>query len=126
MYAGRKHQLRIHCARSLSAPILGDERYGMTRGTIQRKILADLKLNVHEEAWARQQNLPSQDACISRTHVQQGSSLLSLSKLSVMPLQLHSHTLCLQKTRQQAVNVTAEPSNGITALMHLYGWQGTC
>ena len=98
----------------------------MTRGTIQRKILADLKLNVHEEAWARQQNLPSQDACISRTHVQQGSSLLSLSKLSVMPLQLHSHTLCLQKTRQQAVNVTAEPSNGITALMHLYGWQGTC
>jgi 23S rRNA-/tRNA-specific pseudouridylate synthase len=40
--AGRKHQLRIHCARVLSAPILGDARYGMTRNAVQRKVLADL------------------------------------------------------------------------------------
>lgn len=32
--AGRKHQIRIHCAQ-LGAPIVGDSRHGLTRGPAQ-------------------------------------------------------------------------------------------
>ena len=31
---GRKHQLRLHCAHELGAPILGDGRYGRARGAL--------------------------------------------------------------------------------------------
>lgn len=34
--AGRKHQLRLHCARHLVAPIVGDERHGTVRSAAQR------------------------------------------------------------------------------------------
>ena len=36
---GRKHQIRIHCARDLNAPIVGDDRYGEIRSSYQRQIL---------------------------------------------------------------------------------------
>ena len=32
--AGRKHQIRIHCAQ-LGAPVVGDSRHGVTRGPAQ-------------------------------------------------------------------------------------------
>lgn len=32
---GRKHQLRVHCARDLAAPIVGDDRYGAVRSSAQ-------------------------------------------------------------------------------------------
>lgn len=34
--AGRKHQLRLHCAGHLGAPIVGDDRHGATRTPAQR------------------------------------------------------------------------------------------
>jgi 23S rRNA pseudouridine955/2504/2580 synthase len=40
---GRKHQLRLHCARSLGAPILGDSRYGAVRAAPQRDALEQLR-----------------------------------------------------------------------------------
>jgi 23S rRNA-/tRNA-specific pseudouridylate synthase len=36
---GRTHQLRIHCASSLAAPILGDSRYGRTRDVVHKELL---------------------------------------------------------------------------------------
>lgn len=36
---GRTHQLRIHCANSLGAPILGDTKYGRTRVGRQQELL---------------------------------------------------------------------------------------
>lgn len=36
---GRTHQLRIHCATSLGAPILGDTKYGRTRAGAQQELL---------------------------------------------------------------------------------------
>lgn len=36
---GRTHQLRIHCATSLGAPILGDRKYGRTRVGAQQELL---------------------------------------------------------------------------------------
>ena len=41
---GRTHQLRIHCATSLGAPILGDTKYGRTRLGPQRDVLDQLGL----------------------------------------------------------------------------------
>jgi 23S rRNA pseudouridine955/2504/2580 synthase len=38
---GRKHQLRLHCARGLGAPIVGDERYGEVRSPAQAAALAE-------------------------------------------------------------------------------------
>ena len=41
---GRTHQLRIHCAKSLGAPILGDSKYGRTRVGGQRDVLDRLSI----------------------------------------------------------------------------------
>eukprot|EP00887_Chlorella_sp_A99_P003729 scaffold7.g3729.t1 len=41
---GRKHQLRLHCARGLGAPIVGDSRYGPARGSAaQQEVLRALR-----------------------------------------------------------------------------------
>jgi 23S rRNA-/tRNA-specific pseudouridylate synthase len=45
---GRKHQLRVHCARSLGAPILGDSRYGAVRSREQREALEQLRRALRE------------------------------------------------------------------------------
>lgn len=42
-YAGRKHQLRLHCAQGLGAPVLGDARYGAVRSAAQEEVLAPLQ-----------------------------------------------------------------------------------
>lgn len=39
---GRKHQLRLHCARVLGCPIVGDTRYGITRSEVQRELSASV------------------------------------------------------------------------------------
>lgn len=36
--AGRKHQLRQHCAEVLGAPVVGDGRYGRTRSPPQQRL----------------------------------------------------------------------------------------
>ncbi len=38
--AGRKHQIRIHCAQQLGAPVVGDSRHGLTRGPAQDALAA--------------------------------------------------------------------------------------
>lgn len=44
----RRHQLRIHCAQGLGAPILGDSKYGHVRSRAQREVLQQLR---DEGAW---------------------------------------------------------------------------
>jgi 23S rRNA pseudouridine955/2504/2580 synthase len=49
---GRTHQLRVHCATGLKAPILGDRKYGQADGiapfaTVIRKSLISRKLFLH-------------------------------------------------------------------------------
>lgn len=131
--AGRKHQLRIHCARALSAPILGDARYGMTRNDIQRKVLADLNMfNSQADRATMQSDQPDDSvdmpvACAKADQIKADmrDDLESFAALSVMPLQLHSQSVCLQKPRQQAIRVTAEPSQSMQALMRLFKWRTT-
>ena len=36
--AGRKHQLRLHCASALHSPILGDDRYGVRKALDQTSL----------------------------------------------------------------------------------------
>jgi hypothetical protein len=47
VHAGRKHQLRVHCARVLGAPIIGDTRYGYEGLTPSPKLAQKL----HPEWW---------------------------------------------------------------------------
>ncbi len=42
MLAGRKHQLRIHCAQALGCPILGDQVHGRARASALQKQLRQL------------------------------------------------------------------------------------
>jgi len=46
---GRMHQLRIHCADSLGAAILGDTKYGRMRDSPQKDILAQVKERLMQE-----------------------------------------------------------------------------
>ena len=133
--AGRKHQLRIHCARALSAPILGDARYGMTRNDVQRKVLADLNMfnsqvyraPVQSDQPDDSADMPVACAKADQTTADMRDDLESFGALSVMPLQLHCQSVCLQKprARQQAIRVTAEPSLSMQALMRLFKWRTT-
>ncbi|KAL0044980.1 hypothetical protein WJX82_004108 [Trebouxia sp. C0006] len=132
---GRKHQLRIHCARALSAPILGDARYGMTRNDVQRKVLADLNMfnsqvyraPVQSDQPHDSADMPVACAKADQTTADMRDDLESFGALSVMPLQLHCQSVCLQKPRacQQAIRVTAEPSLSMQALMRLFKWRTT-
>ena len=130
--AGRKHQLRIHCAQALSAPILGDARYGMTRNDVQRKVLADLNMFMNSQvaraAMHSGQPVGFADrpvACAKADQItgDMRHDLESSVALSVMPLQLHCQSVCLQKPCQQAISVTAEPSQSMQALMRLFEWR---
>lgn len=47
---GRKHQLRLHCARHLGAPIVGDDRHGTVRSEAQRGLAALLGLEARAAA----------------------------------------------------------------------------
>jgi len=131
--AGRKHQLRIHCARALSAPILGDARYGMTRNDVQRRVLADLNMLNSQVDRATMQSdqpvgsadMPVAYAKVDHTTADMRDDLESSAALSVMPLQLHCQSVSLQKPRQQAISVTAEPSQSMQALMRLFKWRTT-
>ncbi|KAL0040393.1 hypothetical protein WJX77_005953 [Trebouxia sp. C0004] len=130
---GRKHQLRIHCARALSAPILGDARYGMTRNDVQRKVLADLntfnsqvdRATLRSDQAVDSTDMPVAHAEADHTTADMRNDLESCGALSVMPLQLHCQTVCLRKPRQQAIGVTSEPSHSMQALMRLFGWRTT-
>ena len=44
---GRKHQIRIHSARALEAPVLGDEKYGVGVPEGYREYLSTNKLPLH-------------------------------------------------------------------------------
>lgn len=44
---GRKHQLRIHCATVLHAPILGDIRYGGRTSTTLKKEMLPQRMYLH-------------------------------------------------------------------------------
>ena len=131
--AGRKHQLRIHCARVLLAPILGDARYGMTRNDVQRKVLADLntinsrvdRATMQSDQPVSSANMPVAYAKADQTTTDMRVDVESSGALSVMPLQLHCQSVCLQKPRQQAICVTAEPSQSMQALMRLFRWRTT-
>ena len=142
-YTGRKHQLRIHCASVLSAPIVGDARYGSTRGALQRSLLADLKLfqqsrsSHSEEQTASKiadydpagQKLSEED-CHSQQHGFDGGRYVELNQADVVPtaslmLQLHAHSICIQKPLQTAVKVQAEPAGQMKALLELFFMDAT-
>lgn len=138
-YTGRKHQLRVHCASVLSAPIVGDARYGSTRGALQRSLLADLKLfqqsrssHSEEQAASKIANYDpagqklSEEDCHSQ-HGFAGGTYEELVPADVVAtaslmLQLHAHSICIQKPLQTAIKVQAEPAGQMKALLEVFSW----
>ena len=116
--------MRIHCARGLSAPILGDTRYGMTRNTVQRRVLADLnEFNRQSIKGNLKLDMSGVESAQTDAAEPSGDTVAKLrhpDSLSVIPLQLHCHAVCIQKPGQPAIKATAEPSNSMKALMRLF------
>lgn len=46
-WTGRKHQLRVHCAEVLKAPILGDDKYGSREAFDRFELMLDSIDNLH-------------------------------------------------------------------------------
>jgi hypothetical protein len=46
-WTGRKHQLRVHCAEVLKAPILGDDKYGSREAFDRFELMLDNIDNLH-------------------------------------------------------------------------------
>ena len=84
---GRTHQLRIHMAMALNAPILGDVRYGRTRDAAQRAWL-----EVLEGAWRERE----------RKHTSSSSS--------PSPLFLHCKTLKIPFIRETVDALSLDPT----------------
>ena len=84
--------MRLHCAQSLKAPILGDSRYGAVRSPPQRQLLEQLR---EQGAW------PERDK---------------------PPMFLHCRSVLIKKPGQQAVRVVAPPHAIEQALLRLQRW----
>lgn len=141
VHAGRKHQLRIHCADALSAPIVGDARYGSTRNDTHRSLLQHLKSfqqSEHEHSDSQTVRLNSQHTTTEQTKLQvesqnkcrgsagpgvttalQANSPPIASNLS---LQLHAHTICIQKPQEAAVRAEAKPAGQMESLLKVLSW----
>jgi len=90
---GRTHQLRIHTAMALNAPILGDVRYGRTRDAAQRAWLEVLEGAWQE--WEREQT---------------PSSPPSSSPSLQPPLFLHCKTLKIPFIRETVDALSLDPT----------------
>lgn len=99
--AGRKHQLRLHCARGLGAPVLGDARYGAVRSAAQEAALAALE----------------------RPGVKQAAAAFGGSGAGA-PLFLHCRSLEVKQpgARRGAVAVTAPLPPTWRTLLQQQGW----
>lgn len=64
--SGRKHQLRVHCATLLDAPIVGDSRYGDPPNALPGVQAGRTPLFLH----ARRLRLPHPDASKGRVEVE--------------------------------------------------------
>ena len=141
MHAGRKHQLRIHCADALSAPIVGDSRYGSTRNEVHRSLLQHLKTfqqTEHEESEPQTLKLDLQHTTNEQNKLQAeghhernglagqevtvASQANSPPKASSLLLQLHAHTICIQKPEEAAVGAIAKPAGQMDSLLKVLSW----
>ncbi|GIL72522.1 hypothetical protein Vretimale_4306 [Volvox reticuliferus] len=107
---GRRHQLRVHCARKLGAPIIGDERYGY-RGLPPRLMLRD---RLPPEWWAL---LGDDPRVVRRSHEAAGE----VDPLPP-PVLLHSRELVVKRPGKAAVAAVAPLPRYIRQLIEAAGW----
>jgi 23S rRNA-/tRNA-specific pseudouridylate synthase len=77
---GRKHQLRLHCANQLLAPILGDTRYGVTRRGHQKTLLDWLRSSEVEGWRGTRPSLFLHHKTVRVPYIEKKNGLLSLSR----------------------------------------------
>ncbi|GIL43469.1 hypothetical protein Vafri_948, partial [Volvox africanus] len=107
---GRRHQLRVHCARKLGAPIIGDARYGYC-GLPPRLMLRD---RLPPEWWAL---LGDDPRVVRRSHEAAGE----LNPLPP-PVLLHSRELVIKRPGKAAVAAVAPLPRYIRQLIEAAGW----
>ncbi|GLC35993.1 hypothetical protein PLESTB_000527000 [Pleodorina starrii] len=108
---GRRHQLRVHCARKLGAPIIGDERYGY-RGLPPRLALRD---RLPPEWWA----LLGEDPRVMRRSVAAAGAAEPLPP----PVLLHSRELLVRRPGRATLSAVAPLPRYIRELIQAAGWQ---
>lgn len=112
-FTGRKHQLRLHTATALSAPILGDTRYGSTRGSTHDEI-------VKAVLWFMMQVQPK--PAINPAGSQEALKEAAWIQKRFLPLQLHCFRSRIHKPQQAEIAVQAEPSHSMSMLLKLFKW----
>ena len=99
----------------------------MTRNTVQRSVLADLKefhrQSIKGDLQSNASGVESAQADPAESTGDTFAKLRHPTSMSVIPLQLHCHAVCIQKPGQPAIKVTAEPPYSMKALMRLFCWE---
>lgn len=133
--AGRKHQLRLHCARALGCPIVGDSQHGTRRSALQRALPEFLRAATQHSKTAAAGSGAIHGSCDSNAGID--SNVEADSSGSGTPrkaaLQLHARSLtisCALPTelpgggnQKTVVHVEAEPPPHMTHLLHALQWR---
>lgn len=114
-FTGRKHQLRLHTATALSAPILGDTRYGLTRGWKHDEIVKELHRSMMQT-----QPMPAINQATSQEALKDAAWMLHGGRS--LPLQLHCFLARIHKPQQSEIAVQAEPSQSMSVLLKFFKW----
>ncbi|KAI8473867.1 MAG: pseudouridine synthase [Monoraphidium minutum] len=105
---GRKHQLRVHCAQLLGAPILGDYRYGYRE-------TPDAADSAAAAARPPGTSPPGGAAPDAAAAFAEGDEFV--------PLYLHAHSLALRQPGRRAARVVAPLPRHMRGLLRSLAWQ---
>jgi len=108
---GRKHQLRIHCATHLGAPILGDTRYGCLRTEPQRSIIEEMERATASGGDDTANSWTGGDDCSPHTGKEWP------------PLMLHCRELVIREPGRTAVKITAPLPSAWVNLFKSQQWR---
>eukprot|EP00877_Chromochloris_zofingiensis_P006874 jgi/Chrzof1/243/Cz01g08160.t1 len=150
---GRKHQLRLHCAKLLNAPIVGDYRYGYrdasstgrlsgTDNTSTAAVGETLRLTRHKKdsnfsltstsGSTRQLGATDWSHGVSQAQARAQARLMtqtniataSTSKASAfVPLYLHAQGIAIYQPRKKPIKVSAPAPKYMADLIRAMGWR---
>ena len=114
--AGRRHQLRVHCAQALKAPIIGDTRYSY--GGLDAAL--PLRDKLPEEWW---QLFAGTDLrSLQRSRPGHWSGHQPAGAAVKAPILLHARQLVVKRPGKQGVSAIAPVPRYILQLIDAAGW----
>lgn len=121
---GRKHQLRVHCASYLKAPIIGDYRYGFRDERFQSSMrgqdeeLEDDEFQYQLQRRMRQGRNRRPSSSSYRAGAQHAPSVAA-------PIYLHSWKVVVRKPRKKPFDFSAPLPQHMRSLVKALAWQIT-